>query len=265
MIERAAEQTVDAVILDLEDAVAPEQKGNARQRIDEALRQLDFGRTERLVRINGPESEYWTADLAVVADLPVEGIVVPKVETAAQIHAINEAVSTRIPVFAMIETALGVMNIREIANAANLAALLFGAEDLAVDIGATRSTAGWEIFYGRSAVVTAAAAYGLQAVDMVYTDFENDDGLREESLFGRQLGYTGKMVIHPRQVEVVNRAFAPSTAEVEAAERLVAAAELGLRAGVGAFQLNGRMVDRPMILAAEHLLERAQLCQLFDQ
>ena len=164
-IEKAAQLGVDTIILDLEDAVAIEQKENARQLVSTALRDINFGRTERLVRINAVETDFFAADLDVIAARIPDGIVLPKVETAVHMQKIDDYLSAAerangrsegaIRLFALIETALGVMNIKEIAQASpRLDALLFGAEDLAVDVGATRSSGGQEIFYARSAVVT---------------------------------------------------------------------------------------------------------------
>ncbi len=275
-IEKAAQLGVDTIILDLEDAVAIEQKENARQLVAKALHDIDFGRTERLVRINSVDTDLCAVDLDVIAACIPDGIVLPKVETAVHMQKIDDYLSAAerengrvqgtIRLFALIETALAVMNIKEIAQASSrLEGLLFGAEDLAADIGATRSSGGQEIFYARSAVVIAAAAYHLQAVDMVYLDLHDETGLAAEAALARQLGYTGKMVIHPRQVPVIHRAFSPTQEEIEKAQRVVDAYQAHATVGSGVFTLNGRMVDRPILRAAEHILQRAKLCQLFDE
>jgi citrate lyase beta subunit len=155
------------------------------------------------------------------------------------------------------------MNLKEIAKASRrLVALVFGAEDLAGDIGAQRTRAGWEVFYARSAVVTAAAAYGLQALDMVYTDLNDLEGLEAESLLARQLGFDGKTAIHPNQIEIINRVFSPSPEEIERARRIVEANAAHQATGVGAFELDGRMVDMPVVRAAEGVLAKARLVGL---
>ena len=136
-------------------------------------------------------------------------------------------------------------------------ALLFGAEDLAGDMGAVRTAASWEVFYARSAVVTAAKAYQLQAIDQVFFDLNDLAGFETECLFGRQLGYDGKMIIHPRQVEPAQRIFAPSSEEIQRAQRILAAYAEQQAAGVGAFALDGRMVDMPVVRAAEKVVTRA--------
>ncbi|HEX9924505.1 MAG TPA: CoA ester lyase, partial [Anaerolineae bacterium] len=206
-------------------------------------------------------------------DAHPDGYVIPKVETAKQIqlveHRLDEAERRHgwpdgsIRLLALIETALGVLNLAEIAQASpRLEALMFGAEDLAGDLGAQRTRAGWEVFYARSAVVTAAAAFGLQAIDMVFVDLQDLEGLAAEATLARQLGYEGKMAIHPRQVEVLNRVFAPSPAEIERAQRLVKAHAAHQAAGAGAFELDGKMVDLPVVRMAERVLEKARAARL---
>ncbi|HQY92876.1 CoA ester lyase [Caldilinea sp.] len=267
-IQKAAGWEVDSVILDLEDGVAQKRKVEARTTVSEALQTLDFGGRERLVRLNHVSTGLPPAEIEATAARRPDGYIIPKAEEAADLHAIDrllEAAELRLGLeagalrlFAMIETALGVMNLQEIARATpRLEGLIFGAEDLAGDIGAVRTPAAWEVFYARSAVVTAAAAYNLQAFDMVFTDFHDDAGLEAESRFARQLGYTGKTCIHPNQTPIVNRAFSPSPAELDHAQRLIEAFETQQAAGAGAFTFNGKMVDMPMLVAARKVLERA--------
>ena len=271
-MQKAATWEVDTVILDLEDAVAQNQKEAARAITAEALATLDFGLRERLVRVNHVSSGLPEAEItATIAGRPdggrPDGYILPKVEDPADLHALDRFITQaehdhglpagKIRLFAMIETALGVMNLREIAAATHrLEGLIFGAEDLAGDIGSIRTPAAWEVFYARSAVVTAAAAYRLHAFDMIFADFNDAVGLETESHFARQLGYTGKTCIHPNQTPVVNRAFSPSAAEVERAQRLVWAFAEQQAAGAGAFTFEGKMVDMPMLRAAQRILAR---------
>ncbi len=266
-MQKAAIWEVDTVILDLEDAVAQSQKEAARAITAEALATVDFGGRERLVRVNAVSSGLPAAEVAATGGGRPDGYIVPKVEDPADLHAVAHFVSQAerdhhlpegsIRLFAMIETALGVMNLREIAAATpRLAGLIFGAEDLAGDIGSIRTLAAWEVFYARSAVVTAAAAYRLQAFDMIFADFNDDAGLEAESRFARQLGYTGKTCIHPNQTPIINRAFSPDAAEVERAQRLVVAFAAQQAAGAGAFTFEGKMVDMPMLRAAQRILAR---------
>jgi len=267
-IEKATHLPTDSIIMDLEDGVALSRKAEARVAVVEALRTLDFGGRERLVRINPVGSGLETADLEAVAASQPDGLVIPKVESAAQVQRISQALASAeqahawapgaVRLLVIVETALGVMNVREIAGAdERVDALMFGAEDLAGDIGATRTAEGWEVFYARSAVVTAAAAYRRQAIDTVFVDLADVEGLRRECERAMQMGYTGKMAIHPRQVEVINAAFTPTAEAVAQAQRLIEAYVQQQAAGAGAFAYEGKMVDMPLIRAAEHVLARA--------
>jgi citrate lyase beta subunit len=274
-IIKAARLGADMVILDLEDSVDVSRKEEARLIAVTALADVDFGATERLVRINPPESAFFAADLETMAETMVNtavaGIVVPKVETAAALRSVDEFLSARekegkrpagfIRLFALIETALGIMNIKEIAQACpRLDGLLFGAEDLAADLGVARSVTGWEASYARSVVVTAAAAYDLWAVDTVFVDTKNLTGLEKDAFISRQLGYNGKMAIHPNQIEIINRVFSPTVDEIAEARRLLVAYQSHQAVGIGVFTLEGRMIDAPMVRSAERIMERATQC-----
>ena len=267
-MEKAAGWEVDTVILDLEDGVAQNRKLEARQTVAHGLATLDFGARERWVRVNPFPQFDPAAEIAATAGARPDAYVLPKVEDAADLHALDQILDLAerthalprqsLPLFAMIETALGVMNLREICRATpRLAGLIFGAEDLAASLGAVRSPAGLEVFYGRSAVVMAAAAYNLQAFDQVFVNFNDDDGLESESRFARQLGFTGKTCIHPRQTPIINLAFAPAPEEVARARRLVTAFEASQAQGAGALAFEGTMVDMPVVLAARRVLQRA--------
>ena len=275
-MNKALQLDADTVILDLEDSVAANQKNEARQNVVTALGNIQTDHKECLVRVNSSETEFFAADLEAITSTKADGIVLPKVNTAEQVQHVdqylkslernNSRTTVAINLFALIETALGVLNIKEIASSCErLEGLMFGAEDLATDLGATRTSDGWEIFYGRSAVVTAASAYDLEAVDTVYLEISNLAGLEEDALLAKQLGFTGKMAIHPQQVGVLNRVFSPSVYEIAQAERLLQAYHSHTTAGTGVFTLDGRMVDRPQVKAAERLLARARLSQLLDE
>jgi citrate lyase beta subunit len=263
-LEKAAQLDVDCVILDLEDAVAVSQKEVARAMVATAVLTHTSPASERLIRINASHTPFFAADLAAVANLPIDGIVIPKVETADPFH--YAAQMTKLPLFAIIETALGIMNLKEIAQAApQLVGLLFGAEDLTADLGAAPSPDKRELFYARSAVVTAAAAYGLQAIDTVYTDLHNFDGLATEAQSARQMGYTGKMAVHPHQVSTIQQIFSPTEAEIAQAQAIITAYQAHLVTGEGVFVWNGRMVDKPIVRAAEQVLARARSAHLLDE
>jgi citrate lyase beta subunit len=268
-IEKAITLGVDCICMDIEDGVALNRKAQARATIAEALRTLEFGSSERLVRINPVGSGMEDEDLRAVLPGHPHGIVIPKVAGCEQVRWVIEQVALferergwpvgQIVLLALIETARGVVNLKEIAACdARLEALIFGAEDLAGDIGAVRTRPGWEIFYARSATVTHAAAYGLQALDMVFMDLKDINGLRAESLEGAGMAYTGKQIIHPNQVAPVQEAFSPSDEAIAHALRVVETAAQHQEAGAGAYALDGKMVDAPVVKAAGRVLERAR-------
>jgi citrate lyase beta subunit len=270
-IEKGATLGADSIIMDLEDGVAFSQKQAARESIAAALREVDFGRTERLVRINPVLGNgLYLDDIEQTVMAHPNGYVLSKVESAQQIYDVSQRLMNAeydhnweggsIKLLAIIETARGIVNLREITADPDprLVALIFGAEDLAGDIGAIRTTDGWEVFYARSALVIHARAGGLQAIDTPYVRLENLDGLTAEAEQARSMGYTGKLAIHPRQVEPIQRAFTPKPEEIERAARLIHAHNEHQAAGEGVFVFDGQMVDMPMVRAAEFVLARAR-------
>jgi len=164
-----------------------------------------------------------------------------------------------------VETAFGIVNLREIASAdSRVEGLIFGSEDLAGDIGAIRTAEAWEVFYARSALVTHAAAYGLQAIDMVFIDFHDAEGLRREALQGARMGFAGKQIIHPNQVDDVQQSFTPDDNAIAYAQRLVEAFQIHQEAGAGAFAFENKMIDMPIVKAAERVLARARAAGKLD-
>lgn len=271
-ITKAAALGVDCLCMDMEDGVALSHKAEARQTIVAALGSLDFGRTERLVRINAVGSGLEAADLEAVfsagEQVRPDGVVLPKAESAAQVQWVSAQIAAvearygwpvgEIPLIVQIETAVGLVNIREVLSAdPRLQAVIFGSEDLAASMGAIRTPAGWEVFYARGAVVAHAAAFDLQAIDMVYLDFHDQTGLEAEARQGAQMGYEGKQIIHPNQIEPTQRLFTPSEDEISHARRVVEAFEQHQSAGRGAFALDGKMVDLPIVKIAQRVLDRA--------
>jgi citrate lyase beta subunit len=233
------------------------------------MKELDFGSSERCIRINSVGSGFEKFDLAAAVATNPDSIVVPKIETAAQVRSISEYIemyelSGRLPVGTIrmlvgVETAKGILNLKEIAEAdKRLEAIIFGAEDYAASIGATRTREATEVLYARSAVVTACAANELQAIDMVYINFRDAEGLRLESEAGAGLGFSGKQIIHPNQVSAVQQAFTPSDEAIEYAQRVVRAFTASQREGKGAFALDGKMIDMPLLKNAQKVLERAR-------
>jgi citrate lyase beta subunit len=267
-IEKALTLGVDCICMDMEDGVALNRKGEARQGIAAALCDLDFGRSEKLARLNPVGSGLETEDLQAVLPFRPEGVVIPKVETLEQIQWASEKIEAAelergwplrsIRLLVGVETPKAILNLKEIASHPRLEGLIFGGEDYAAFVGARRTPGALELLYARSAVVAACAAFGLQAIDMVSIDFKDLEALRREASFGAQLGYTGKQVIHPNQVAVVQQAFTPDEVAIESARRLVQAFEAHQAEGSGAFALDGRMIDMPLVKAAKGVLERAR-------
>jgi citrate lyase beta subunit len=267
-LEKAAGLALDCACLDLEDGVAPERKEEARTNVVRALGELDFGDTERLVRINEAGSGPADADLDAILPARPDGIVLPKVSNPDQVRAVSQKIAVAeqaqnlpldsIALLVQIESALGLVNLKEIAGAdERLDALIFGAEDYAADLGARRSTEAMEVFTARSLVAAHAAAFGLAAIDMIWVDFKDEAGLERLAGQGADLGYSGIQIIHPDQIESAQRTFTPNEAEVAAAQRVVGAYEASLVEGRGAFALDGKMVDMPMVKAAQQVLARA--------
>lgn len=274
-IEKGTTLATDSLIMDLEDAIALNRKESARRELAETLHSVDFQGRERLVRINQIIPGWiYTQDIEATIAARPDGYVLPKVDSAEQVTHISELLTdaeqrhgwplNSIKLLAIIETARGVVNLREIASSdRRLQALIFGAEDLAGDIGAVRTPAGWEVFYARSAVVTHARAYGLQAIDTIFVDLNApDDDLIAETRHVREMGYTGKLAIHPRQIDPINQVFTPANEEIEAAQHLIDAFNAQQAAGTGVFEYQGRMVDMPMIRAAMEVIRRARACGL---
>jgi citrate lyase beta subunit len=268
-IEKATTLGVDCICMDMEDGVAVTRKAEARAVIAQAMKELDFGKSERCIRINSFGSGFEEFDLVAALATNPDSIVVPKIETAEQVKWISEHIETyelssnnnvgSIRLLIGVETAKGILNLREIATSdKRLEAIIFGAEDYAASVGATRTKEGTEVFYARSAVVTACAANDLQAIDMVYIDFRDIEGLRVEAQQGAGLGFSGKQIIHPNQVIPVQEAFTPSDEAIAYAQRVVETFEASQKEGQGAYALDGKMIDMPLLRNAQKVLERAK-------
>ncbi len=258
----------DGVIFDLEDSVPMAEKPVARQMVRAALAALDRTRLATFVRINPTTSGLARADLEAVACAELDGLVVPKVDSSADVRLVAEWLDEiepvagleqgRICLVAILETVRGALNAIAIAAAEpRLLGLAFGAEDFSRDLGVERSPEGIETLYPRAHVALAARSMGLQAFDTPWTDIADTEGLRREARQGRQLGYTGKQVIHPSQIEIVHAAYRPSEAEVQWAQRVVDAYEQAVTRGLGAIQLDGKLIDVPMVERARETLARA--------
>jgi citrate lyase beta subunit len=267
-IEKALTLEVDCICMDMEDGVAINRKTEARRIIAAALRELTFGRSEKLARINAVGSGLEMEDIEAVLPSRPDGIVMPKVESLEQIQWASGKIEAAelahgwpvnsIRLIVDVESAKGMLALKEIASHDRLDALIFGAEDYAVSIGAVRTAQAWEVFTARSLVVMNARAFGLQAIDMVTIDFRDLETVRREASFGAGLGFTGKQVIHPAQVRPVQEAFTPDDDSIAKAGRLVEAFESHQKGGRGAFALDGKMIDMPLVKAAQGVLARAR-------
>jgi citrate lyase subunit beta/citryl-CoA lyase len=256
MCRKAPASGADTVVFDLEDAVSPSRKAEARAAVADLLvgESFDPG-VEVAVRVGADP----TTDLDALADADrLDAVMVPKAD-AETVPRVVEALDARdrsLPILALIETATGVLDARDVAATPAVDALCFGAEDLAADLGATRTDEGTEVLYARERVVVAARAAGIEAVDTVFTDLDDHEGLHDETRFAATLGYDGKMVVHPGQVGVVHDALAPDPDEVAWAERVLAARADADRENRGVFEVDGEMIDAPLIARAERLLDR---------
>ena len=256
-IEKGIAAQPDCVIMDLEDGVALNRKLEARQTVVVALNELDFGSVEKIVRINTLDSGLAKDELEAVLPARPDAILVPKIESPEQVAWVLDHLPDNLPLLIMIETAKGIVNLKDIATLPGLSALIFGAEDLIASVGGIRTTSNHEVHYARSALALHAAAFGLQALDMVYVNFNDEAGLRAESRSALELGYSGKTAIHPKQIIPITETFTPSPAEVDHARRIVAADQHNQASGSGAFAFEGKMVDKPVVRAAAGVLARA--------
>jgi citrate lyase subunit beta-like protein len=268
-IEKATTLGVDSICMDMEDGVAANKKAEARAVIAQAMKELDFANSEQCIRINSIGSGLEKRDLVAALATNPDAIVVPKIETAEQVKWVSEHIesyelSSNLKIGAIrlligVETAKGILNLKEIAESdKRLEVIIFGAEDYAASVGATRTKEATEVLYARSAVVTACAANDLQAIDMVYIDFKDEKGLRVEAEQGAGLGFSGKQIIHPNQVVPVQEAFTPSDSAIEYAKRIIESFESSQKEGKGAYALDGRMIDMPLLKNAQKVLERAR-------
>jgi citrate lyase subunit beta/citryl-CoA lyase len=256
----------DAVILDLEDSVHPAEKDSARLLVRNALRAVDFAVAERMVRIN--QLPLGFADLEEIVPESPDLILIPKVETAQQIIEVDRTIrdiqrrtGDRPPIWLMpiLESALGIENAFAIATASDrICALTIGLEDYTADLGVVKTVAGTESFYARTRTVNAAKAAGVQAIDSVFGDVADMDGLRTWGEQSRALGFEGMGCIHPAQIPVIHHAFAPTDKEIERALKIVAAFEDAKAKGLGVVSLGSKMIDPPVVNRAVKLVQRAR-------
>jgi citrate lyase beta subunit len=249
-LRKALAAGADAVIADLEDGVAPEMRGEARAVVGRVLRGMD-STAARLLRVNPPGSEWFAGDLALAAELPLDGIVLPKA-TPASVEALGPDGP---PVVAIVESPGGLAQVSETAGSSRVTVLALGSHDLSAELRLAQRSDQLELLMPRAQLVLASAAAGIRApVDTVFLDVRDQPGLEEECRLAWTLGLRGKLCIHPDQLPVVHRVFAPSEHELDWARRVLEAHEQGLQEGRGAVALDGRMIDMPIVKQARRLL-----------
>jgi len=268
-IEKARSMVADALILDLEDSVPPAEKDSAREMVAASIKGLASNGHEVFIRTNSLSTPHAVPDIKASVRGGLTGIVLPKSESAEDIHKADtlivdaekenglETGSTR--VLALVETPRGLMNAYEIARASSrILGITFGAEDYTLEMGITRTKEGNELFYPRMVISLACHAAGILAIDSVYTDVRDTEGLIKETKATKQMGFQGKLVIHPDQIEPVNQVFVPSDEEIAYAQRVVETYETAVGEGKASTSLDGRMVDAPVAARARKLLALAE-------
>src|SRR5690625_1258940 len=247
----------DGLIIDLEDAVALSEKDAARTLVREYINSFET-KTDIFIRINPLDSPYFYDDLEGIKDLDIEGIVLPKagIQPMEKLDEYLEENQLDFKIIALVETALGLELALDIVQRSDrVIGIFLGAEDLTLDLGAKRTKESKEIEYARSRIIAAAKAAGIQAIDTPFTDTDDMEGLKVDTLNAKDLGMTGKAVINPRHVEDVNELFSPTQEEVDYAIRVVEGVKVANEKGLGAFSIEGKMIDKPIILRALNTLK----------
>ena len=255
----------DAIIFDLEDAVAPDEKDAARILVRNALEFLDFSSVEVVIRINSVDNNgFWKLDLDEIIPRNPQCILVPKALDAAYIRTVSaymgevesrHGITSPVKIIALIETAIGLENAFAIAAAdPRITAIFLGAEDLTADLHSARTKSGEEIAYARGRVVAAARAANIEVYDTPFTDVNDNEGIVADAKLAKTFGFSGKAAISPRHVGVINRVFSPTQDELDYAHRVLQAIEEARAQGKGAVSLFGKMIDAPIVLRAQRVL-----------
>jgi citrate lyase subunit beta/citryl-CoA lyase len=269
MIKDAGIYNADCIMFDLEDSVPVTEKDSARFLVYEMLQAIDYPRKELIVRVNALDTRMGIDDLEAMVRTGKVAIRLPKTECAQDVIFCEQQIErieneNGIPVgstrmMAALESARGVLNAKEIALASKrLIGIAIGAEDYVTDLKTNRSLEGIELLFGRSMVLLAARAAGIDAIDTVYSDVNNEEGFRKEVSLIKQLGFDGKSVINPRQIKPVHEIYTPSEKEIEKSLAIMDAIEEAHRKGSGVIALNGKMIDKPIVARAQHVLDLAQ-------
>ena len=256
-LDKARTLPVDAIIFDLEDAVSLEEKGNARATLTDALAQGGYGSRMKIVRINGLDTEWGADDARAVREMDADAVLLPKVDSPADLDALT-AITGDLPIWAMMETPRGMLNADAIAAHSKLEGMVMGTNDLAKELQTRFRADRLPLLTSLGLCVLAAKANGVVIVDGVYNAFKDDDGLKVECDQGRDMGFDGKTLIHPAQVDVTNAAFAPSEAEIDLARRQIAAFEEAEAAGQGVAVVDGKIVENLHVATAREILAKSE-------
>lgn len=257
----------DSIMLDLEDSVTMAEKDAARLLVYNALKSIDFGDTEMVVRINPLSTPYGRKDVEAVVKAGVHVIRMPKTETADEVRELEAEIEKvekelgclgRTRMMAAIESAEGICNAFSIAKASKrMMGIALGAEDYCANLKTQRTPGGAELLYARETIVVAARAAGIDALDTVYSNLDDMETFRKEVELIKTLGFDGKSIINPRQIHIVNEVFAPTEKEIEKAKKIIAAIKEAEKRGSGVIAVNGKMVDRPVVIRAQRTIDLA--------
>lgn len=253
-LDKARGLPVDVILFDLEDAVAPDEKAAARETLEEALAAGGYGPRYKVVRINGLDTDWGAADVAAVAEMACDAVLLPKVNSAADVEAFAAQLPD-VPIWAMMETPQGILNAAEIAAHPRLEGFVMGTNDLAKELN-SRTRAAMRV--SLQTCLLAARACGVIAIDGVYNAFKDEEGLRAECDEGRDFGFDGKSLIHPAQVAISNEVFGPSEAEIDLARRQIAAFEDAVAGGQGVAVVDGKIVENLHVETARATLAKAE-------
>lgn len=275
MIRDAGIYGADSVMFDLEDAVSIYEKDAARLLVHNAIKSLDYGDTELVVRINLLESEYGRADIFAMVDAGVDVIRLPKTETAQDIIDVENVIKEAEEFFnievgttkmmAAVESAKGVLNANEIAKSSKrLIGIAIGAEDYVTNMKTKRYPDGNELFFARSMIINAARANDIAAFDTVYSNVDDEEGLKREVELIHQLGFDGKSVINPRQIKVVNDIYTPTQKDIQKAKAILEGIKEAEKKGSGVISVNGKMVDKPIVERAQRVIQLAKAANIIE-
>ena len=270
MVQQGGVYGADSILLDLEDSIALTEKDAARILVRNMIKSIDFYNAEVTVRINHISTPFGICDLEHIVPVQPDAIRLPKIETKEDVLNVIDIIekiekkhgikSGNIKIHPMIETAIGVQNVFEVAGShPNVDAITIGGQDLTADMGIVKTKDNAGLDYARKAIVMAAKAHRIDALDSVFADVDDDEGLRIETEYAKKIGFTGKAVINPRQIDIIHEVFNPSDEEIRVAIKIVKAYNQNIAKGIGVFALDGKMIDAPVVTRAQLVLNLADI------